>query len=112
MAFVSGSAAGRLRLAPSAAAAGAQETPVAHVTHGPPRIRNVYIPADQIELLFANSSKGVLMPRDKVAGPLEERPSAMLRRRRRRRRAAVLSRAVYGARLEGRQLHVTGRSGS
>ncbi len=38
----------------------------AQVSHGPPRIRNVYIPADQLELLFENSSKGVLMPREEV----------------------------------------------
>ncbi len=62
----------------------------------------------RLELLFANSSKGVLMPRDKVLAlwkeaqrhaPPPPAPPA----------GAVLSRAVYEARLEDRQLRVTGR---
>ena len=103
--------AGRLRLAPLGCCRLGPGTPVAHVTHGPPRIRNVYIPADQIELLFANSSQGVLMPRDKVSGPLAGGPAPCAAAAGAA-GGAVLSRAVYEARLEDRQLHVTGRSGS
>ncbi len=80
----------------------------AQVTHGPPRIRNVYIPADQLELLFNNSSKGVLMPRDKILALWEEAqrhvPSQTPPTT-----DAVLSQAAYEARLEDRQLRVTGR---
>jgi len=80
----------------------------AQVTHGPPRIRNVYIPADQLKLLFDSSSKGVLMPRDKILALWQEAqrhaasqavPPA----------DAVLAQATYEAQLEDHELRVTGR---
>ena len=80
----------------------------AQVTHGPPRIRNVYIPADQLQLLFDSSSKGVLMPRDKVMalwreaqrhGSAQPAPPADV----------VLSQAAYEAQLDDYELRMSGR---
>ncbi len=80
----------------------------AQVTHGPPRIRNVYIPADQLNLLFGSSSKGVLMPRDKILALWEEG-----RRRKPPEKTppadAVLSQASYEAQLDDHELRLTGR---
>ena len=79
----------------------------AQVTHGPPRIRNVYIPADQLKLLFDDSSKGVLMPRAKILALWEE-----AQRRVSSQTAppadAVLSQAVYEAQLDAHELRITG----
>lgn len=81
---------------------------LAQVTKGPPRIRNVYIPADQWKLLFDSSSKGVFMPRDKILAlwaegqrkaPQETAPPT----------DAVLSQAVYEAQLDDHELRLTGR---
>jgi len=80
----------------------------AQVTHGPPRIRNVYIPADQLKVLFGSSSKGVLMPRDKILALWHEARSHV---------ASetvppadtVLAQAAYEARLDDHELRVTGR---
>ncbi len=75
---------------------------------GRPWIRNVYIPADELKLLFDSSSKGVLMPRDKVLAlwregrtrtPSEAVPPA----------DAVVTQALYEARLEEHALRMTGR---
>jgi len=80
----------------------------AQVTHGPPRVRSVYIPADELKLLFDSSSKGVLMPRDKVLALWQEAqrhapsPTAPPA-------DAVLSQAAYEARLEDHELRMTGR---
>ena len=80
----------------------------AQVTHGPSRIRNVYIPADQLKLLFKSSSKGVLMPRDEILDlwekaqrrvPSETVPPV----------DAVLSSAAYEAKLDDHELRVSGR---
>ena len=80
----------------------------AQVTDGPPRIRNVYIPADQLKVLFGSSSKGVLMPRDEILALWREArshvqtetvPPA----------DAVLAQAAYEARLDDHELRVTGR---
>ncbi len=80
----------------------------AEVTRGPPRIRNVYIPADQLKLLFDDSSKGVLMPRAKILALWEEAqrrvPSQTVPPT-----DAVLSQAAYEAQLDDHQLRVTGR---
>ncbi|NUQ63300.1 MAG: DUF1559 domain-containing protein [Pirellulales bacterium] len=80
----------------------------AQVTHGPPRIRNVYIPADQLEVLFGSSSKGVLMPREKILALWEE-----AQRQEKTQTVppadAVLSQAAYEAHLEKHELRVTGR---
>ncbi|MFZ1933466.1 MAG: DUF1559 domain-containing protein [Thermoguttaceae bacterium] len=78
------------------------------VTHGPQRIRSVYIPADQLQLLFANASKGVLMPREKALNLLLEA------RRHARSQVvaaadAVLSQAAYEAKLGDCELRFTGR---
>jgi len=81
---------------------------VAQVTQGPPRIRNVYIPADQLQLLFDSSSQGVLMPRDKILdlwekaqlhSPSETAPPT----------DAVVTRAAYEAQLDAHELRITGR---
>ena len=81
----------------------------AEVTDGPPRIRNVYIPADQLKVLFKDSSKGVLMPREKVlalweqskekGGPIEAAAPV----------DTVASQAVYEATLAEHELRLTGR---
>ena len=80
----------------------------AQVTGGPPRIRNVYIPSDQLKVLFGSSSKGVLMPREKILALWHDAqshdrsevvPPA----------DAVLTQARYEARLDEHELHVTGR---
>ncbi len=68
----------------------------------------MYIPADQLKLLFDSSSKGVLMPRDKILALWQEAqrhvqsqtvPPA----------DAVLTQATYEARLDEHELRVTGR---
>ena len=89
-----------LSLPPSPAAA--------QVTGGPPRIRNVYIPSDQLKVLFGSSSKGVLMPREKIL--------ALWHDARSRDRSevvppadAVLTQATYEARLDEHELQVSGR---
>ncbi len=78
------------------------------VAGGPPRIRNVYIPSDQLKVLFDSSPKGVLMPREKVLALWQEAqrnvqagavpPDEV-----------VLTRATYDARLDERELRITGR---
>lgn len=80
----------------------------AEVTQGPPRIRNVYIPADQLKVLFGGSSQGVLMPRDEIL--------ALWHRARRHGRPetpppadTVLAQAAYEARLGDHELRLTGR---
>jgi prepilin-type processing-associated H-X9-DG protein len=80
----------------------------AQVTHGPPRIRDVYIPSEELKILFDDPSKGVVMQRDKVMALWEEA----------RRRApspatppadTVLSQATYEAQLDDHRLRVSGR---
>lgn len=74
----------------------------------PPRIRSVYIPAEELKLLFDSPAKGVLVPRDKVLALWEEA----------QRRApappappagAVMPQASYEAQLADRELRMTGR---
>jgi prepilin-type processing-associated H-X9-DG protein len=78
------------------------------VTHGPPRIRNVYIPADELKLLFDSSAKGVFMPRDKVLalwqeaqrhGPAPLAPPTDV----------AISQAAYEAQLGDDELRLSGR---
>ena len=80
----------------------------AQVTHGPPRIRNVYIPADELKLLFDSSAKGVLMPREKVLtlwqeaqrhGPAPLAPPTDV----------AISQAAYKAQLGDDELRLNGR---
>ena len=68
-------------------------------------VRNMYIPADQLKIVFGTSARGVLMPRDKVLslwqkgrnkGPVEAMPPA----------GAVLSQAVYDAHLAEHELRI------
>ena len=80
----------------------------AQVAGGPPRIRNVYIPSDQLKVLFDSSPKGVLMPREQVL--------ALWQEAQRRIQAgavppdeAVLTRATYDARLDEHELQITCR---
>jgi hypothetical protein len=73
----------------------------------PAWIRNVYIPADQVKVLFGSSSQGVLMPRDKILdlwqkARSETSPATVPV-------DAVVAQAVYEAELEDHQLSVTGR---
>ncbi len=79
----------------------------AQVVQGPPRIRNVYIPADQLDLLFEDSSRGVLMPRDKILSLWEE-GRRLAPAQAHSPADAVPTRAAYEARLEDRQLRLTG----
>jgi hypothetical protein len=73
----------------------------------PAWIRNVYIPADQVKVLFGSSSQGVLMPRDKILDLWQKTRSetspetAPV--------DAVVTQATYEAELEDHQLSVTGR---
>ncbi len=69
-------------------------------------IRNVYIPADQVKVLFGDSSQGVLMPRDKILdlwekARSEESPETVPL-------DAVVTQAAYEADLEDHQLRVIG----
>ncbi|MBN2292274.1 MAG: hypothetical protein JXM70_07610, partial [Pirellulales bacterium] len=80
----------------------------AQVTGGPRRIRNVYIPADQLKLLFKNSSKGVLMPREKVLA-LWKAAGNRVRSINAPPADAVLTQAVYESQLANHELRVTGR---
>ena len=81
----------------------------AQVVHGPQRIRNVYIPADQLELLFDGSSKGVLMPRDRIMALWEEGQRQTAAAAAAPRLDEILSQAAYEARLEDHELRMTGR---
>lgn len=80
----------------------------AQVTSGPPRIRNVYIPSDQLKVLFGNSAKGVLMPRDKIVALWQQAkahdPSLAVPPA-----DAVLIQTDYEARLDAHELQITGR---
>lgn len=78
------------------------------IAQGPPRVRNVYIPADQLKLVFDNASKGVLMPREKIlalwdearrVAPQQATPPADV----------VVSQATYEAQLADHELRITGR---
>ncbi|TVS17816.1 MAG: DUF1559 domain-containing protein [Planctomycetaceae bacterium] len=73
----------------------------------PAWIRNVYIPADQVKVLFGSSSQGVLMPRDKILdlwqkARSETSPATAPV-------DAVVTQAAYEAELEAHELSVTGR---
>jgi len=81
---------------------------LAQVSGGPPRVRNVYIPSDQLEVLFGSSSQGVLMPREKIMALWQEARAAE------RDQAAspadtILTQATYHARLDAHELRITGR---
>ncbi len=91
-------AASSLCLSPQAASA--------QVTGGPPRIRNVYIPSDQLKVMFGSSSKGVLMPRDKVLALWKD---AHIESPRVLPADAVLTEATYDARLADHELRIAGR---
>jgi len=83
-------------------------TSSAQVAKGPPRIRNLYIPADQVQVLFDDGAKGVLMPREKILSlwkkaqrqgkPEESAPAD-----------TVLAQATYEARLDEHALRIAGR---
>ncbi len=74
----------------------------------PPRVRNVYIPSDQLKVVFGDGAKGVLMPRDQIlslwqqaqraGGDQATAPAD-----------AVLSQASYQAYLDEHELRITGR---
>ncbi len=81
---------------------------VAQVPGGPPRIRNVYIPSDQLQVLFGNSSQGVLMPREKILA-LWRAAHAAERSRSELPADTILTRANYLARLDAHELRITGR---
>ncbi|NLS94913.1 MAG: DUF1559 domain-containing protein [Planctomycetaceae bacterium] len=80
----------------------------AQVTGGPPRIRNVYIPSDQLEILFGSSTKGVMMPRDKIMALWQQAqnqdPSMAVPPA-----DALPAQATYEARLNLHELQITGR---
>ena len=81
---------------------------MAQVLGGPPRIRNVYIPSDQLKVLFGNSSQGVLMPREKILALWQE---ARTNEQARMELPAdtILTQANYRARLDAHELRITGR---
>ena len=80
----------------------------AQVTGGPPRIRNVYIPSAQLKVLFGDSTKGVLMPRDKIVALWQQakthEQSAAIPPA-----DAILTQANYEARLDAHELQITGQ---
>ena len=81
---------------------------IAQISGGPPRVRNVYIPSDQLDILFESSAKGVLMPREKVLALWEDarevgRPQTVPLA------DAVVTQATYEVRLNEKELHVEGR---
>lgn len=81
---------------------------VGQIPDGPPRIRNVYIPSDQLEVLFDDASRGVLMPREKLMALWREA------QRHAQRQAGlpvevVLTRAEYTAQPGEHCLQMTGR---
>jgi prepilin-type processing-associated H-X9-DG protein len=79
----------------------------AEVTGGPPRVRNVYIPSDQLKVLLDDSSQGVLMPREKILSLWQEAQSH-LDATEVPPADAVLDRATYEAQLGDHQLRITG----
>ena len=77
-------------------------------TRPSPRIRHVYIPADEVKIVFEDSSQGVLMSRDEIV--------ALWREAQQREAAAealpgeaLLASAVYEGELDEHQLRLTGR---
>ena len=80
----------------------------AQVTHGPPRIRNVYIPADQLKVLFGSSSKGVIMPREQILA-LWHQAQSHLQSEADAPTDTVLGQATYQAELADHELRVKGR---
>ncbi|MHB8952966.1 MAG: DUF1559 family PulG-like putative transporter [Pirellulaceae bacterium] len=81
---------------------------IAQVPGGPPRIRNIYIPSDQLEVLFGNTSQGVLMPREKIMALWRE-AQAMEQNRSDLPADTILTQANYHARLDAHELRITGR---
>ncbi|MFO7906536.1 MAG: hypothetical protein R6U98_28015, partial [Pirellulaceae bacterium] len=81
----------------------------AQVGGGPPRIRNVYIPSDQLKVLFDDSSKGVLMPREKILALWHDAQRRDESKRSIPPADTVLTRAAYEVRLSDHEFHVTGR---
>lgn len=80
----------------------------AQISKGPPRIRNLYIPADQLQVLFDKKSKGVLMPREKILalwreGQRRGEPQTSLPV------DTVLTQAEYETQLDEHALRITGR---
>ena len=78
------------------------------IAGGPPRIRNVYIPSDQLKVVFGSSARGVLMPRAKILALWRdvqghEQSKAVPPA------DAVLTQATYEARLDEHEMQITGR---
>lgn len=80
----------------------------AEVAGGPPRIRNVYIPSDELKLLFADATQGVLMPRDEILALWLEAENQS-RAQTVETADAVLAQATYEARLDDDELRLIGR---
>ena len=80
----------------------------AQVTSNPLRVRHVYIPFDQLEVLFDGPSKGMLLSREKVLALLRDAQSQTPSDGNLPADSAV-TQATYEARLEDQQLRVTGR---
>ena len=80
----------------------------AQVAKGPPRIRNLYIPADQLQVLFDNKSKGVLMPREKILA-LWQKAQRQVEPQATPPADTVLTQATYEAQLDEHALRITGR---
>ena len=81
----------------------------AQITQGPPRIRNVYIPADQLQILFAGSDQGVLLSRDKVLELWQKAQRQAAAKAVPPPAAAVATQAVYEAQLDAHELRIAGR---
>jgi hypothetical protein len=67
----------------------------------------VYIPADQLKVLFGSSSQGVLMPRDKILA-LWQKAQGHVQAQSVPPADTVLAQATYEARLDDHQLRVSG----
>lgn len=81
----------------------------AQITQGPPRIRNVYIPADQLQVLFAGSDQGMLLPRDQVLELWQKAQRHDASAATPPPAAAVATQAVYEAQLDAHELRIAGR---
>ena len=74
----------------------------------PPRIRNVYIPSDQLDVLFDDASQGVMMPREKIMALWQEARAAD-QQQAEFPADTIATQARYRARLEAHALRIYGQ---
>ena len=74
----------------------------------PARIRNVYIPSDQLNILFGDASQGVMMPREKIL-ELWQDARAAGQQQAEFPADSVLTQASYRAHLDANALRISGQ---